>query len=407
MLVPVSTDAPVYHWPWVTLSLIVTIVATFFLTIGGSANPDSVWRRGALEFGTGLYPWQWISCHFLHLDFIHLAGNMVFLWIFGLIVEGKIGWWRYLLVYFGIGVVQAFIEQLMMLGFDGPGGSMGASGIIFGLMAISLVWAPKNEISFVGIFWMFLLRIFHFDVTILTLSIFYFGLQIFFAVLGGFAISSAVIHILGAAIGFGVGVLMLKRKWVDCENWDLFAVLAGTYGTSTAIEPYLYRVEAEKMRIGQGTGNTAGRSTSSRDGRERVPAETLLSRLKYCLQINRPAAALTEYRQFSQFYPDRQLDQNLLQQLVRSLCQARLWSEAGPLMETYITRFPDDVSMRLKLAAMLVEVQHRPRYALRLLEEVPPIPDDETAARHRGRIKTRARNMIDDGVMELGGRDWS
>jgi hypothetical protein len=166
-------------------------------------------------------------------------------------------------------------------------------------------------------------------------------------------------------------------------------------------------VEAEKMQTGQAAGNTTGGAARSRDGRGRQQAETLLSRMRYCLQSNKPAAALTEYRLFTQSFPDRQLDQQDLQELIQSLCKTQLWSAAGPLMESYVTRFPDDVPMRLNLAAILVEVQQRPRHALRLLEEMPAAGDDERASRHRGRIETRAWNMIDDGVLELEGRGWS
>ncbi len=77
---------------------------------------------------------------------MHLLGDMFFLWGFGLLVEGKLGWWRFLTLYLGIGVVQSIIIQAAMLGASG-GGTPGSSGVIFGLMAISLVWAPKNEMS--------------------------------------------------------------------------------------------------------------------------------------------------------------------------------------------------------------------------------------------------------------------
>ena len=43
---------------------------------------------------------------------------MVFLWGFGLVVEGKLGWWRFLLIYLAIGVTQCAFEQTIMLGYD-------------------------------------------------------------------------------------------------------------------------------------------------------------------------------------------------------------------------------------------------------------------------------------------------
>ncbi len=65
---------------------------------------------------------------------------------FGLVVEGKLGWWRFLLVYLTIGVIYGALIQIVMLGAE-PGVVLGASGVLFGLLAISLFWAPKNDMS--------------------------------------------------------------------------------------------------------------------------------------------------------------------------------------------------------------------------------------------------------------------
>ena len=68
-----------------------------------------------LAHGDGLHPVQWVTANFMHAGVLHLVFNMISLWVFGMIVEGKIGWWRMLVVYLGIGVVQNAIIQVMML----------------------------------------------------------------------------------------------------------------------------------------------------------------------------------------------------------------------------------------------------------------------------------------------------
>ncbi len=148
-----------------------------------------------------------------------------------------------------------------MLGYGGPvPGSAGASSVIYGLLAISLVWAPRNEVTCVTI--IFFRMVYIFENSIVAFAGFYFGSQMLMAGLVDFAMSSAVIHLLGAATGFGVGVLMLKMNWVDCENWDLFAVMAGTHGGLTELEPYRYREatwlksaqRADRRRASENTG---------------------------------------------------------------------------------------------------------------------------------------------------------
>ena len=72
-----------------------------------------------LEHGNGLHPAQWLTSHFAHADMMHLVGNMAFLWSFGLIVEGKLGWWKTLVTYLGVGIVHGAFTQLVMLGASG------------------------------------------------------------------------------------------------------------------------------------------------------------------------------------------------------------------------------------------------------------------------------------------------
>ena len=46
----------------------------------------------------------------------------------------------------------------------------------------------------------------------------------------GLQASTPLLHSSGALWGFALGVVMLKARWVDCENWDLFAVMKGRHG---------------------------------------------------------------------------------------------------------------------------------------------------------------------------------
>ena len=76
---------------------------------------------------------------------MHLIGNMIYLWGFGLIVEGKVGWWRFLMIYLAIGAIECAIEQTLMLGADSKSYSQGASAVVYGLVAIGMVWAPGTR----------------------------------------------------------------------------------------------------------------------------------------------------------------------------------------------------------------------------------------------------------------------
>lgn len=127
MLIPYSTDAPLYHLPIATVALLVVNVVAFVpVATLGAADFEQHIVPWMLSHGDGLHPLQWIASNFIHGGVLHLLGNMFSLWAFGLVVEGKIGWWRFLLAYFGIGFVQCALEQTIALGASG-GGSFGAS----------------------------------------------------------------------------------------------------------------------------------------------------------------------------------------------------------------------------------------------------------------------------------------
>jgi membrane associated rhomboid family serine protease len=142
VLIPYNTDAPIYHFPFVTIGLIVVNAAIFGLEVN---DPEGI-IEWTLVLGDGLHPLQWLSNNFLHADLMHLIGNMFFLWGFGLVVEGKLGWWKFLLLYLTIGIIYGAIIQTVMLGAE-FGVVLGASGVLFGLLTISLFWAPKNDMS--------------------------------------------------------------------------------------------------------------------------------------------------------------------------------------------------------------------------------------------------------------------
>ncbi|MGE3314732.1 MAG: rhomboid family intramembrane serine protease, partial [Planctomycetaceae bacterium] len=112
MLIPLNTDAPVYHYPYATLGLMLINCAVFALTGTGDVE-NHFTQQLVVHFGEGLRPHEWLTSLFVHFGYLHLIGNMIFLWGFGLVVEGKLGWWKYLLVYLAVGATVSFIAQTL------------------------------------------------------------------------------------------------------------------------------------------------------------------------------------------------------------------------------------------------------------------------------------------------------
>ncbi len=197
MLIPISTDAPVYHFPWATIAV---IVVNLGLYIAGITPDNEAVHRYLLQYGKGLHPVQWFTAGFLHDHLATLLVNMIFVWTFGLVVEGKVGAVRFLLLYLGIAAIALGLEQFLMQTFGhrqflAGKASYGAGTATFGLLGVGLVWAPKNEMNcalIVG-------RPIMIDVAILSLALIFVLLEFVVAVLTSFWILGSVIHLAGAS----------------------------------------------------------------------------------------------------------------------------------------------------------------------------------------------------------------
>jgi membrane associated rhomboid family serine protease len=85
-----------------------------------------------------------ISSMFLHGGWMHLAGNMLYLWIFGDNLEKVMGPVRFLIFYFVCGVVASFAHIAFGAGSSVP--AVGASGAISGVLGGYLVLFPRNQV---------------------------------------------------------------------------------------------------------------------------------------------------------------------------------------------------------------------------------------------------------------------
>jgi membrane associated rhomboid family serine protease len=102
-----------------------------------------------------------ITSMFLHANLLHVAGNMLFLWIFGNNVEDKLGELKFLIVYFASGIGGSLLQIFITPDSTVP--MLGASGAISGLLAAYVLYFPRARIlTFVIPFFIFTLPAFVF-----------------------------------------------------------------------------------------------------------------------------------------------------------------------------------------------------------------------------------------------------
>jgi len=208
MLLPIGIEYGYQRTPYATLGLIGACTMIFGLQL---VLPESAFAE-LMCFPDTFKPWQWITAVFLHGGILHLVGNMVFLWVYGRYVEERLGPWRFLAAYLGLGVVASWAFIGANLGDPIP--AVGASGAISGLMGLVLAVAASAKVDTVLI-WGYLVR--RFEIHAGFLLGFWMLEQLFMAAIGvdGVAISA---HLGGFAAGFGLG-LLLRHESLRGSAW--------------------------------------------------------------------------------------------------------------------------------------------------------------------------------------------
>jgi membrane associated rhomboid family serine protease len=159
-MLPLRDNVPTRSFPLVTVALIVANVAVF------------LWENARLDLRVveyGYYPCELASScvglarlrelpwyesaftsMFMHAGWVHLGGNMLFLWIFGNNVEDAMGKLRFLVFYLLGGLAATFVQTAVTLYYGGPVAesvpNVGASGAIAAVLGAYFVLLPTAKV---------------------------------------------------------------------------------------------------------------------------------------------------------------------------------------------------------------------------------------------------------------------
>jgi membrane associated rhomboid family serine protease len=232
-VIPLRDANPTRRTPYVTLAIVIASVIAFawelgLLLSGGQTALDDLlatwgvvpseltaaWRHGeylSRESAT------LVTSQFLHGGWLHLGGNMLYLWIFGNNVEDRFGRVRFLLFYLLGGILAGLSQVVIDPGSSVP--TIGASGAIAATLGAYLVLFPRARVTtlvFLGFFYQLI------DIPAIVVLGFWFVLQLvdgltslgpvqsgggvaFFAHIGGFVagavVARAALSLGGAATG--------------------------------------------------------------------------------------------------------------------------------------------------------------------------------------------------------------
>jgi membrane associated rhomboid family serine protease len=217
-MIPLRDIIPSRTTPVVTISLIALNIVVFLYELSLGRAIDAF----TLYYGLVPAAFSWVNVFtsmFLHGSFLHIAGNMLYLWIFGDNVEDRMGHGRFLVFYLLCGVAAALAQTITAPDSIVP--MVGASGAIAGVMGAYFVLYPRSRI-------VTLIPLFFFFQVIEVPAIFFLGVWFLMQFLSG-------VGSLGATIGRSTGGIAF---WAHVAGF-----VAGITGVALFRRPERQRVE--------------------------------------------------------------------------------------------------------------------------------------------------------------------
>ncbi len=190
---------------YATFGLIGVNILVFAIELisGGSQDLEVLYRLGALV-PTVVWQGEWwrlLSAAFLHYGFFHLALNMIGLAYLGILVEIRLGIWRYLAAYHLCGIGSMLVVTILAIGLNSePQVTVGASGAIMGMVgatAAILLQGWRRDKSRIA-------------AQRLRTTLYIIGLQMVFDLITPNI--SVIGHTSGVVIGFFIGFLLSSQK---------------------------------------------------------------------------------------------------------------------------------------------------------------------------------------------------
>jgi len=177
---PFRDHNPSARTPYVTCALILLNIAVFALNWAQLADDRAVflfyqdWALIPAKVSAGAGFQGFVTSVFLHGGFFHLAGNMLFLWVFGDNMEDAFGHIKFLLFYLICGAGAGLVQVLAAPASGVP--IVGASGAIAGVLGGYLLLYPRAKVDMIIIFIVFFKT---FTVPAWVTLGFWFALQVF------------------------------------------------------------------------------------------------------------------------------------------------------------------------------------------------------------------------------------
>ena len=221
-MIPLRSTERVYSTAWVTIGLIVVNLLIFLYE--ASLNPysqDAFIRHWGVVPDRLHYSTLFTSM-FLHGGWLHVLGNMWFLFLYGRNVEDIMGSPKYLVFYIVCGLIAALVQVFFNPYSRVP--TVGASGAIAGVMGAYLIKFPRARILTLVPVFVFITT---FEIPAALLLLYWFALQFFNGIgsIGYSQVSTGGIAFFAHIGGFLAGMLLVhvfgtRQRYARWERWS-------------------------------------------------------------------------------------------------------------------------------------------------------------------------------------------
>ncbi len=215
-MLPLKDNIPISRFPLITVLLIVANVAVFLYEVSLGPLMNSFLLRygmtpfeithGAVLFQRGFPADLTIfTSMFVHASWLHIGGNMLFLWIFGNNVEDSMGRFRFIVFYLMCGLIATAAQIFVIPNSQIP--NVGASGAIAGVLGAYLLLFPRARVMtliFLGIFITFV------ELPAVAVLLFWIALQVISGALGLSGAQSGGVAYFAHIGGFAAGLLAVR-----------------------------------------------------------------------------------------------------------------------------------------------------------------------------------------------------
>lgn len=379
MLIPIRTDSPIRRTPVVNHVVIAVNMLIFF--VFDIIGPRMGWNVGGNVQDPGmLWPdnpeaYQFITYQFLHGDIWHLAGNMLFLWVFGNAVNSKMGNTAYLLFYLASGIFAG-------MGFatgDSHAPCLGASGSIASVTMAFLVLFPRSRVTVV--YWFFFIGVWHVQALIfISLKIILWDNLIAPGLSSGEGHVSVAYsaHLAGYFFGIVVCLFLLWIRALPRDQYDILALIKRRRQRQqfrSAMANPNARAKAAYGRVAQPVSVVTGRPVEAQAPevydeitRMRMEIGELLVRRAY-------SEAAELYQEMTARDPGQVLPCRQMLDVANQLMTLQKYPQAAAAYEKYLNTYPTDsevVQVKLLLGITYAKYLQQDESAAKYLQECLP-----------------------------------